>query len=72
MELYKLLSPDDRLFLKDKLNVVIQERNYSDDEVDKVYEAIEDFHILKSFDKKYNLTKDGAYALKLLNSNIWD
>lgn len=72
MELYKLLSSDDRLFLKDKLNIVIQERNYSEDEIDKIYEAIEDFHILKSFDKKYNLTKDGAHALKLLNLNIWD
>lgn len=72
MELYKLLSSDDRFFLKDKLNVTIEERNYSDNEVDKIYEAIEDFHILKSFNKSYNLSKDGAYALKLLNSNIWE
>lgn len=72
MELYKLLSSNDRLFLEDKLNIIIQERNYSDAEVDKIYEAIEDFHTLKSFDKNYNLSKDGACALNLLNSNIWD
>ncbi|KRM79480.1 hypothetical protein FC84_GL001660 [Lapidilactobacillus dextrinicus DSM 20335] len=72
MELYKLLSKNDRLFLKDKLNIIVEERNYSDDEVDNVYEAIEDFHILKSFDKNYDLTKDGEQALELLNSNIWD
>lgn len=72
MELYKLLSSDDRLFLKEKLHITIQERNYLDDEVDKIYEAIEDFHILKSFDKNYNLSEDGVYALKLLNSNIWE
>lgn len=71
MELHKKLSVDDRQFLKDNLGIVIQERNYSDDEVIQIYDQIEDFHILQSFDQDYNLSEDGKRALDILYLDIW-
>ncbi|MGL9794411.1 hypothetical protein [Enterococcus sp. DIV1283b] len=71
MELYKMLVSEDILFLKHKLNIIIQDRNYSDDEVEQIYNKIEDFHILQSFDKNYRLSKDGNHALNILNLDIW-
>lgn len=71
MELYKMLGSEDILFLKNKLNIIIQDWNYSDDEVEQIYNKIEDFHILQSFDKNYRLSKDGNHALNILNLDIW-
>lgn len=71
MELYKMLDPADIQFLKSKLNIIIQDRTYSDEEVEQIYSRIEDFHILQSFDKNYKLSKDGKKALDILNLDIW-
>lgn len=71
MELYKMLSPAVIQFLKTKLNVIIQDRNYMDDEVVQIYDKIEDFHILQSFDENYNLSEYGRHALDILYLDIW-
>ncbi|MFS0927831.1 hypothetical protein ACFC37_02970 [Enterococcus durans] len=71
IELYKKMSADNRQFLKDKLGIVIQERDYSNDEIEQIYSQIEDFHILKSFDQNYKLSKDGEKALDILYLDIW-